>query len=398
MGSGVDPGPAGTEPPRAPTGQAAGTPRGARQAADHLPYAPVRDPLRRGARRGLLRGALVRHQLVLRESEQQRDGHLPGSGRWLPLVPPPAGRAHRRHHRRRAGPVRLGTAGRGGGDLGGERPDLRRQPGLHPRAPGEPGSDLLLVRHRDSDHDHDEADHHVRPGPVHHQGDLMERRIRRLGIFMVICFVALFIQLNNIQVIKSNSLAANPANPHVIAVARSQPRGDILAADGVTLATSVSTTTGYYKYARVYNKDTAVLFSQIVGYDSLLYGRTGIEDEYNRYLESHTRPAKSIRDLLVNRTTTDNVTLTINTRLQSQVAAAVDATDAYGSAPQAGAVVVNVKSGAIEAMYSNPTFDPTGLVSQSANVERYTWASLTPNSAQSPLVSRTFQYGCLLYT
>ena len=158
----------------------------------------------------------------------------------------------------------------------------------------------------------------------------MERRIRRLGIFMVLCFVALFIQLNNIQV------ASNPENPHVIEVARSQPRGDILAADGVTLATSVSTTTGYYKYARVYNKDTAVLFSQIVGYDSLIYGRTGIEDEYNSYLESHTRQAKTLRDLLVNRTTTDDVTLTIGSHLQSQVAAAVDATDVNGSAPQAG--------------------------------------------------------------
>ena len=223
----------------------------------------------------------------------------------------------------------------------------------------------------------------------------MERRIRRLGIFMVLCFLALFIQLNNIQVVKSNSLASNPENPHVIEVARSQPRGDILAADGVTLATSVSTTTGYYKYARVYNKDTAVLFSQIVGYDSLIYGRTGIEDEYNSYLESHTRQAKTLRDLLVNRTTTDDVTLTIGSHLQSQVAAAVDATDVNGSAPQAGAVVINVKTGAIEAMYSNPTYDPTGLVSQSTNVERYTWASLNPNSAQSPLVSRTFQYGFL---
>ncbi len=221
----------------------------------------------------------------------------------------------------------------------------------------------------------------------------MERRIRRLGIFMVLCFVALFIQLNNIQVIKANSLATNSHNPRVIDVARSQSRGDIVAADGVTLASSVPTTGSYYKYKRVYNPYTAVLFSQIVGFDSLFYGRTGVEAEYNNYLSSHARPAKSLRDLLVNRTTTDNVTLTINSHLQSQVAAAVDATDVNGSAPQAGAVVVNVKTGAIEAMYSNPTYDPTGLVSQKAATERFTWASLNPKSAQSPLVSRTFQYG-----
>ena len=33
----------------------------------------------------------------------------------------------------------------------------------------------------------------------------MEKRIRRLGIFMMLCMVALFVQLNNIQVLKANS-------------------------------------------------------------------------------------------------------------------------------------------------------------------------------------------------
>jgi peptidoglycan glycosyltransferase len=223
----------------------------------------------------------------------------------------------------------------------------------------------------------------------------MERRIRRLGVFMVLCFVALFIQLNNIQVFKSNTLANAPNNPQVLAAQRSQPRGDILSSDGVNLAASVPAQHGVYKYQRVYNKNTAVLFSQIVGFDSPIYGQTGVEAQYNSYLQAHTRPARSLRDLLVNRTSTDNVTLTINSHLQSQVAAAVDATDAGGQAPQAGAVVMNVKTGAIEAMYSNPTFDPTGLVSPDTAIERFTWASLDPNSDQSPLVSRTFQFGFL---
>ncbi len=153
----------------------------------------------------------------------------------------------------------------------------------------------------------------------------MERRIKRIGIFMVLCFVALFVQLNNIQVLKANSLANSQNNPRVLAVERSQPRGSILSADGVTLANSVRTNGGSYKYRRVYNQNTAVLFSQIVGYDSEIYGLTGVEAEYNSYLESHTRPAKNLHDLLVNRTTTDNVTLTIDSHLQSEVAAALDA-------------------------------------------------------------------------
>ncbi len=226
----------------------------------------------------------------------------------------------------------------------------------------------------------------------------MEKRIRRLGIFMVLCFVALFIQLNNIQVVKASSLANSPNNPHVIAVQRDQPRGDIVSADGIVLASSVPTTGKYakdYRYSRVYDPYTAQLFGQIVGFDSHRYGTSGIEAEYNSYLQSHTRPAKSVRDLLVNRTTTDNVTLTINSQLQGQVAQIVNQTSATDHAPEVGAVVLNVKTGAVEAMYSNPSYNPSGLASDDDAVERLTWYSLNPASAQSPMVSRAFQRGYL---
>jgi peptidoglycan glycosyltransferase len=201
----------------------------------------------------------------------------------------------------------------------------------------------------------------------------VERRIRRLGVFMVLCFVALFIQLNNIQVFKANSLANNPNNPRVVALARSQGRGEILSADGVVLASStLAPPNAIYKYQRQYDPYTATLFSQIVGFDSIKYGNfRGVEAEYNSYLTPHTRPAKTLRDLLVNRTVQDDVTLTIGTKLQTQVAQALDqrAPGVLGAA----AVVLNPATGAIEAMYSNPTFDPNPLVSQDLAKETQAW-------------------------
>ncbi len=203
----------------------------------------------------------------------------------------------------------------------------------------------------------------------------MERRIRRLGIFMVLCFAALFVQLNNIQIFKSNALANNPQNPHVLAVARSQTRGSILSSDGVTLASSVLAPPGsVYKYQRGYNPFTASLFAQVVGYDSPLYGNfNGVEASYNSYLTPHTRPAHTLRDLLVDRTEFDNVTLTMDSRLQEQVATALD----QGAPGQLGAaaVVLNPTTGAVEAMYSNPSFDPNPLVSQNLTTERLAWFS-----------------------
>ncbi len=224
----------------------------------------------------------------------------------------------------------------------------------------------------------------------------MERRIRWLGIVMVLCFVALFVQLNNIQIIKAHALSTSPSNPRVIQVNRNDPRGDILSSDGVVLASSVPSTTGYYKYQRVYNPLTATLFSQIVGYDTIFGTRTGVEAEYNQFLQSHTRPAKNLSDLLTTRTTTGNVYLTISSGLQLKVAGIVEGINKDGSAPQAGAVVINVKTGAIEAMYGRPTYNPIPLTSQDASAVTAYYNSLDPgNGSTSPLVSQAYQHGFL---
>ena len=227
----------------------------------------------------------------------------------------------------------------------------------------------------------------------------MERRIRRLGIFMVLCFVALFLQLNNIQVLKANSLATSPSNPRVVAVELSQPRGDILSSDGVVLAKSVPATSGAYKYRRVYPPNTASLFAQIVGYDTIFGTRTGVEAEYNNYLDSHTSSPVSkslistLHNLLVSHTTTGNVTLTINSSLQLQVATIMDKVYNPITAPVEAAVVINPKTGAIEAMYGNPTFDPNPLAATDAKTVEAYYNSLNPTHATSPLVSRAYQFG-----
>ena len=171
-------------------------------------------------------------------------------------------------------------------------------------------------------------------------------------------------------------------------VERSQTRGSILSADGVTLASSVlAPKSSIYKYQRVYDPYTATLFAHIVGFDSIKYGNfRGVEAQYNSYLTPHTRPAKTLRDLLVNRTVVDNVTLTVDTQLQSQVAAALDqhAPGVLGAA----AVVLNPVTGAVEAMYSNPTFDPNPLVSQDLAKETAAWNANLPNPATSGLRPR----------
>ncbi|HXA34316.1 MAG TPA: penicillin-binding transpeptidase domain-containing protein [Acidimicrobiales bacterium] len=198
----------------------------------------------------------------------------------------------------------------------------------------------------------------------------MEKRIRRLGIFMVLCFVALFIQLNNIQVLKAHSLATDSRNPAVIQNARTQPRGEILAADGTLLAQSVlAPASAYYKYQRVYPTATAGLFANIVGWDSIDYGKLGVEASYNQYLVAHNRTPKTIRDLLTNSTVTDNVTLTIQPKLQAAMATALNNIPQTGVSSPVSAVALDPTTGAILAMYSTPTYDPNPLVSEDIPTE-----------------------------
>ena len=154
----------------------------------------------------------------------------------------------------------------------------------------------------------------------------MEKRIRRLGIFMLLCFVALFLQLNNIQVLKANSLANSQDNPRISWRSAARPGAASSPRTGPCWPRRSWPRKGsFYKYQRVYNPNTATLFAQIIGFDSAIYGNfRGIEAEYNSFLTPHTPPAKTLRDLLINRTEVDNVTLTVNENLQLQVATALD--------------------------------------------------------------------------
>jgi peptidoglycan glycosyltransferase len=226
------------------------------------------------------------------------------------------------------------------------------------------------------------------------------RRIRWLGIGMTACFVVLFLQLNNLQVAKAHQYSTAPDNPQVIEAQRSQPRGAILSADGVVLAKSVpAPPSDYYKYQRVY--PTGSLFGQITGYFSHEYGiEDGVEKTYNSYLLSHNRPVKTIRDLLTTTVEVDNVTLTLSNKLQTDAQQVL--------AGRNGAVVVlNPSTGAIEAMYSNPSFDPTPLAKTSCavsvkvgkqtkctqTVAEQAWKTYTTNDPHgfNPLTSLAYQ-------
>lgn len=211
----------------------------------------------------------------------------------------------------------------------------------------------------------------------------MNRRIRRLGIGLVVLFGLLFTQLSYVQVFAAGGIAGNPANARRQIIAEYKvERGQIITADGTVIALSEPTSgNSTLTYARHYPEGP--LFAGITGYYSQVYGRTELEQAMNSYLsgDAPELAISTLSDLVLGRPKKGgHVITTVDATLQRV------ASDALGSLP--GAVVaMDPRNGDILAMVSNPTFDPNELSSQDTDAIRAAWERLNADP-RTPLLSR----------
>ena len=216
----------------------------------------------------------------------------------------------------------------------------------------------------------------------------VDKRIRRLGIFLTILFAVLFLQLNNIQILQASSLDNKPGNVLTASSTNDQPRGQIVSRNGTVLAKSVPAS-DQYKYLRVY--PDGPLYADVTGFDSLIYGTSGIESSYNQYLVAQPNPIKSLSDIFSSQQkyVTDTVVLTISAKLQAEAAKALGSLE--------GAVVaIDPSTGAILAMYSNPTYDPNLLAAHNGGKVEAAWHTYQTDPNQPMLdraISRAYPPG-----
>jgi peptidoglycan glycosyltransferase len=206
--------------------------------------------------------------------------------------------------------------------------------------------------------------------------------IKRVATAVIVMLLLLVGQLTYLQVVDAKKLADDPRNSRTYLRDFTRPRGEIISADGKVLARSIPSD-DEYEFQRVY--PYGELFSQIVGYQSVVVGSTGIEREYNDVLSGRkTRlNLRNIGDLLLGKTQTGNVVLSLRTDAQLVAKAALG--DQEGSV-----VVTDPKTGAIIAMYSNPSFDPTPLADHNPKAVQAYWDVLV-NDPQNRLLPRAYR-------
>jgi peptidoglycan glycosyltransferase len=211
----------------------------------------------------------------------------------------------------------------------------------------------------------------------------VNRQIRIAGIGIIVLFLLLFLQLNYLQVVRASNLDHNHLNTRLALAKFTTKRGDITTADGVVLAHSEPASDSL-KYLRTYPQGD--LFGQVTGYFSFTYGEEGAERSFDADLTGANSPLQlphSLRDLTVKQDKSQTVTLTLSSKLQ-QLAKAQLGT-------RKGAVVaLDPTTGAILALYSNPSFDPNPLAAHDQQQVRNYWQAENTNPDQ-PLLAASFR-------
>ncbi|HEY4687301.1 MAG TPA: penicillin-binding transpeptidase domain-containing protein [Candidatus Subteraquimicrobiales bacterium] len=200
----------------------------------------------------------------------------------------------------------------------------------------------------------------------------MDRRIKHLALFFMAAFLLLIIDLTYLQIFAAEKITSHPKNTRDLQSELQVPRGKIISSDGKVLAKNKRVG---LNYARVYPFGN--LTSAVIGFNSVNYGRTGLEQTFNGNLLGKKKVA-TIEDY-INQIKEERIGndlfLTLDTRLQQA------ATEALGD--KNGAVVVlEPKTGEILSMVTYPRYDPNNL--------KENWKSLV-SDPETPLINRSTQ-------
>jgi peptidoglycan glycosyltransferase len=207
----------------------------------------------------------------------------------------------------------------------------------------------------------------------------MNTPVLRLYILVVLLFGVLVAFTSRWTVFEAEALRENTLNRRELLQEAKIKRGTIRSADGDLLARSVRRPGD--TWSRRY--PTRDLFAHAIGYSFTTAGRAGLERSRNDELTGRRTELVTALESIFGRTDIgDDVTTTLNAKAQQ---AAVDALQASGH--KGALVALDVKTGGVLAMASDPSYDPNAL-DEPGRLEE-----LNRDEANAPLVNRATQNG-----
>ena len=207
----------------------------------------------------------------------------------------------------------------------------------------------------------------------------MNRPVLRLYGLVVLLFGVLVVFTSRWTVFEAEALRDNELNRRELLQEQKIRRGTIRSADGEVLARAVPQQGD--TFGRRY--PTGELFAHAIGYSYTSIGRAGLERSRNDELTGRrTELVSALESILGRSNEGDDIRTTLDSRAQQ---VAIDALE--GSGHKGALVALNVKTGGVLAMASNPSYDPNGLD------DRATFAELNRDDANAPLLNRATQNG-----
>jgi penicillin-binding protein A len=215
----------------------------------------------------------------------------------------------------------------------------------------------------------------------------MDRRIRRLGLALLVLFCALFAQLTWLQAVDSTNLANHPGNTRNAVRDFGRLRGSMVTADGRVIATSVANPDADSKFENLRSYPAGPLYAHITGFFSFTYGSTGLERRYNDVLAGRAGALVFSRDkleqLLTDETVVSDLTLTLVDSVQREAARAL-------GKRRGSVVALDPRTGAVLALVSFPSYDPSAMsgTDQKAVQANYKELEAAPGK---PLLARSYR-------
>jgi peptidoglycan glycosyltransferase len=202
--------------------------------------------------------------------------------------------------------------------------------------------------------------------------------LRLFGLFVVL-FGVLVAFTTRWTVIEAAALRDNALNKRELLAEQKIRRGTIRSAGGSVLARSVPGPGD--TFGRRY--PTADLFAHAIGYSFTTIGRAGLERSRNDELTGRrTELVSAFESILGRPKEGDDIRTTLDARAQKVALGALEQSGHKGAV-----VALGVKTGAVLALASNPSYNPNGLDN------RATFARLNSDRANAPLLNRATQNG-----